>query len=372
MKVIKMIGIVIASVVVFIVVATFFVLRLPQFGKAPHGSHKSSIATSPQFNAEKDQFMNAGGIEMNFSIDKVFKTLPGFLIPPKGKSPDSIEVLHPSPSAIGALSKEQTALTWYGHSAFILEIGGKVMLLDPMFGEAAAPFSFQVRRFSQDLPIDMDELPSIDAVVFSHDHYDHLDYTTVQALKDKVGHFYVPLGLGSHLQHWGVPIEKITELDWWQNAKLDDIELVCTPSQHFSGRGIGDGASTLWSSWVIRTPDRSIFFSGDSGYFPGFKQIGERYGPFDLAMMECGQYNEMWKEIHMMPEESAQAAVDLYAERILPIHWGMFDLALHTWTDPIERVTKKAQALGIPVVTPRVGERFLLENAPNTEWWKGN
>lgn len=367
-----MTGIILASVIVLIAVAAFFVLRLPQFGKPPQGDHKSSISQSPQFNGEKDQFTNAGGIEMNFTIDKVFKTLPGFLFPPKGKTPDSIVVQHPSPSAIGSLSKEEAALTWFGHSAFILEISGKVILLDPMFGPAAAPFSFQVRRFSQDLPIALNDLPEIDAIVFSHDHYDHLDYPTIKALKDKVGHFYVPLGLGSHLQHWGVAKDKITELDWWQNASLGDIEFICTPSQHFSGRGIGDGASTLWSSWVIRTPKRNIFFSGDSGYFPGFKQIGEQYGPFDLAMMECGQYNEMWKEIHMMPEESAQAAVDLRAQRMLPIHWGMFDLALHPWTDPIERVSQKAKALGMPLVTPQVGERFLLENPPSKAWWKDN
>ncbi|MEM8508696.1 MAG: MBL fold metallo-hydrolase [Bacteroidota bacterium] len=265
-----------------------------------------------------------------------------------------------------------TRLIWFGHSAFLLQMKGKNILIDPMLGPVPAPHPWMgSRRFNLDVPIAVKKLPKIDAVVISHDHYDHLDYDSIKKLKDKVDAYFVPLGVGVHLEAWGVDANNITEMDWWEETTFKSIQLVCTPAQHFSGRKFTNGQSTLWSSWVITSDSTSLYFSGDGGYGPHFKQIGERYGPFDFAMMECGQYNKMWPDIHMFPEETAQAGIDVQAKTLMPIHWGAFKLALHSWTDPIERVSKKAQELQLPLVAPQIGEPIVIDELPKptTIWW---
>ena len=268
-----------------------------------------------------------------------------------------------------------TRLNWFGHSSFLLQMDGKKILIDPMLGERASPtFLYNIKRFSSQLPIEVEKLPFIDAVIYSHDHYDHLDYDTVKKIKDKVGVFYTPLGLGAHLEKWGVEASRIIELDWWEEVNFDGIQLACTPAQHFSGRGVFDQAETLWVSWVILGKKDRIYFSGDSGYGEHFKEIGEKYGPFDIALMECGQYDPDWKHIHMFPEETAQAAQDVNSKRLVPIHWGAFKLAHHSWVDPIERVSVKSDELGIQLLTPRIGEALVWDptasQLPQNEWWK--
>ena len=268
--------------------------------------------------------------------------------------------------------KGATRLVWFGHSAFLLQIAKKTILLDPMFGKVAAPHPLLgANRFNAELPIEVEKLPHIDAVIFSHDHYDHLDYETVMKIKDKTKHFYTPLGVGEHLKAWGVPSSKITELDWWDEIQFESLTFVCTPAQHFSGRKLNNGQSTLWSSWVIRSKEENIYFSGDSGYASHFKDIGNKYGPFDLALMECGQYDAKWSDIHMMPEETVQAGIDVLAKKIMPIHWSGFKLALHDWKDPINRVQAKAKELGITVITPKIGQEILVQdsNTKYTNWW---
>ncbi|MEL4308201.1 MBL fold metallo-hydrolase [Joostella sp. CR20] len=263
---------------------------------------------------------------------------------------------------------------WFGHSAFLLQSDKHTILIDPMLGEVAAPYTWLGdKRFNDTLPIEIEKLPTIDAVLISHDHYDHLDYQSIQKLKDKVEMFYVPLGVGRHLKSWGVTPQKIIELDWWQEANFKDMKFVCTPAQHFSGRKFTNGQSTLWSSWVVKTDDFNVFFSGDSGYSNHFSAIGEKYGPFDFAMMECGQYNEMWPDIHMFPEQTAQAGVDVNAKVIMPIHWGAFKLALHDWRDPVERVVKKASELNLNIRVPKIGEPILIEDSKTDLeqfWWR--
>lgn len=267
---------------------------------------------------------------------------------------------------------KEARLFWYGHSAFLLQIAGKNILLDPMFGQVAAPHKLLgANRFNKNLPLEIQNLPKIDAIILSHDHYDHLDYATIIKLKDKTEHFFTPLGVGVHLETWDVPPENITELDWWEEVNFKNLKLVCTPAQHFSGRKLDNGQSTLWSSWVIKSEKESIFFSGDGGYASHFKEIGNKYGEFDIALLECGQYNEMWKDIHCMPEETAQAGVDLKAKKIMPIHWASFKLALHDWKDPIVRVCKKAKELELPIITPKIGEEIIVKDTKKlySDWW---
>ncbi|WP_048745111.1 MULTISPECIES: MBL fold metallo-hydrolase [Paenibacillus] len=266
---------------------------------------------------------------------------------------------------------DETSIVWFGHSTFLLHMEGQTLLVDPMLGRAPSPFPlFGGKRFSGRPPLDAEQLPPLDAVLITHDHYDHLDYGTVKRIKDKVGRFFVPLGVRAHLIRWGVDPDKIEELGWWDTAALGGLQLACTPARHFSGRRGVDQNATLWCSWVVRGRHKSVFCSGDSGYGPHFKEIGDRYGPFDVAMMECGQYDASWEAIHMMPEQTVQAHLDVQANLLIPIHWGAFTLALHEWTDPIERVVAAASQQGVAIATPRLGQTVLVGAPQSSAWWK--
>ena len=269
------------------------------------------------------------------------------------------------------VSLEQDTLFKLGHSSVLLSVNKQLILLDPVFSERASPVQWAgPKRFHQP-PISLEELPNIDAVVISHDHYDHLDEHAIKALANKAQRFIVPLSVGKYLRKWGVADEKITELNWWQNTYFNGVELIATPTQHFSGRGVFDRDETLWASWVIRTEQTNIFFSGDSGYFSGFKTIGEKYGPFDLTMVETGAYNELWKEIHMTPEESVNAHLDLQGKVMMPIHNGTFDLALHDWDEPLERVSSYAKEKQVILLTPIFGEAYTIGKTPKENlWWQ--
>lgn len=266
---------------------------------------------------------------------------------------------------------EGLRVTWLGHSTSLIEIDGQVILTDPMFSERASPFSFLgPKRFSIAPPIELADLPDIDVVLISHDHYDHLDYPSIKALIPRTSRFLVPLGVGGHLERWGVPKSKIVELDWWEEHTHGDLTLVATPARHFSGRWLVRN-KTLWASWVIQGKRQRVFFGGDSGYFDGFKRIGEQYGPFELTLLESGAYNEAWSEIHMTPEETVQAHLDLQGQVLLPIHWGQFNLSLHPWTEPIERLVTAAERQGAIVATPLIGQPVTANSAvPQTAWWQ--
>ncbi|ARJ22312.1 MBL fold metallo-hydrolase [Bacillus sp. ISL-8] len=265
------------------------------------------------------------------------------------------------------------SVTWFGHSASLLKIEGKKLLLDPMFGDASSPFPvFNSKRYSGVFSLEHDELQEIDAIIISHNHYDHLNYKSIMRLKDRAKHFYVPIGVARYLIKWGVSPNKISEHNWWEEITFDNIKLVCAPARHFSGRSMTDKDRSLWCSWLILGQETKVFFSGDSGYAPHFKEIGEKYGPFDLTLMECGQYDTRWSAIHMLPEETVQAHIDVKGELLVPIHWGAFTLALHDWSDPIERVTKEANRLGVNIATPQIGEAIMLQSKdyPTAAWWR--
>ncbi|WP_094706062.1 MBL fold metallo-hydrolase [Hahella sp. CCB-MM4] len=272
---------------------------------------------------------------------------------------------------LNGLPDEGIHLTRLGHSSLLLKIHGDYWLLDPVFSKRASPFSFiGPKRFHQP-PLNIAELPPIKGVLISHNHYDHLDKQAVRQLKSKVEHFYVPLGVSRDMQSWGIEPDRISEFDWWQEKTIEGLTLAATPAHHFSGRGLSDRNMSLWCSWVIISGDQRIFFSGDSGYFAGFKQIGERYGPFDLTMVETGAYDHYWPDVHMQPEESLQAHLDLDGKQMMPVHNGTFDLAFHAWYEPLERISQLAMHHGVDLLTPHVGEILTL-GAPysNRLWWQ--
>ncbi|WP_299010579.1 MBL fold metallo-hydrolase [uncultured Shewanella sp.] len=257
-----------------------------------------------------------------------------------------------------------------GHSSLFMLLNGKKWLIDPVFSERASPFSFiGPKRFHQP-PIALKDLPNIDGVLISHDHYDHLDEASIKHLAQTVKHFVVPLGVDKHLKKWQVPAANIHALDWWQSITIDNITLTATPTQHFSGRGLFDKNETLWASYAIKTPQSTLFFSGDSGYFDGFKTIGERFGPFDITMVETGAYDKDWANIHMTPEQSLQAHIDLKGRHMLPIHNGTFDLAFHAWYEPFNRITQLAHQANVPILTPVMGQAVTINKLPQTrDWW---
>lgn len=280
------------------------------------------------------------------------------------------------PIPLQALTREQllaepdNSLWRLGHSTVLLKLRGRFFLTDPVFSERASPVQWAgPRRFHQP-PLSIDELPPLTAVILSHDHYDHLDELTVVKLAAKTEHFLAPLGVGDTLIRWGLPAAKVRQLDWWQTTEIDGSHFVATPSQHFSGRGLFDSNSTLWASWVIIDNDLRLFFSGDSGYFDGFKQIGEQYGPFDVTLMETGAYNVNWPNVHMQPEQSLQAHLDLRGRWLLPIHNGTFDLSTHSWHEPFDRIVALATAQGIAISTPQMGEAVNVRQPhAGQKWW---
>lgn len=263
----------------------------------------------------------------------------------------------------------QVNVTNAGHSSLLINIDGYRVLTDPVFEAKITPVG--PTRFSKDIPVNIYELQDIDVVVISHNHYDHLNKYSIQTLNPEVSRFLVPLGVGAQLEKWGVSREKITELDWWDEFVFnEDLTLVSTPSQHFSGRGLTDRNKTLWASWVLMTSNHRLYFSGDTGYFDGFTEIGNKYGPFDIAFMECGAYNEAWSTVHMFPEQSIQGGIDLRAEHIYPIHWGTFNLALHDWFEPMVRAKLAAETRGVSLLTPVFGQTLLYPDSLATiDWW---
>ncbi|QDQ28858.1 hydrolase [Chitinimonas arctica] len=257
-----------------------------------------------------------------------------------------------------------------GHSTVLMKLRGEFWLTDPVFSRRASPLQWLgPKRFHQP-PIAIEDLPPIKGVILSHDHYDHLDRAAVLQLQDKVEHFLTPLGVGDTLLKWGVPAGKIRQLDWWESTTVAGVRFVATPSQHFSGRGLADGDSTLWASWSILQDGFRVFFSGDSGYFAGFKEIGDKYGPFDLTLMETGAYDQDWPDIHMQPEQTLQAHLDLRGKQLMPIHNGTFDLALHAWHEPFDRIVALAESHGVKISTPRMGEALdMAVPARGESWW---
>jgi len=356
----------------FVFGITLFFNFAPQIGSESAGKRLERVKSSNNYDGK--EFKNLVTTTMSNPFKVMSKVGKKFFFDNEGREPKSVIRTHPMDlKAFNEISNDDFGVVWLGHSTLLIKFEGKVLLFDPVFGERASMFSFAgPKRFEYSERIKIEDLPEIDAVILSHDHYDHLDYESILVLKSKVDRFYMPIGVGAHLEKWGLESSQIFELDWWDELKFDEeLTLVLTPTRHFSGRGLSDKNKTLWGSWVIQGQTKKIFFGGDSGYFPGFKEIGEKYGPFDLCFLECGAYNELWSQIHMMPEETAQAAVDLKSDLLMPIHWGKFNLSLHPWKEPITRLGIKARELELNLGTPEVGKLMIVsKEVPTEKWWE--
>ncbi len=345
------------------------------FGTRPDKVYQQKFTQSQHYNPQEKVFVN----RQQEAIKEMRKKAMSFATFKEvffGGSPDRVPK-KPLPEVMPDLAEflkpsKDIKSIWFGHSTFLLNINNKIVLIDPVFSGTASPFSFMVKRFQKPV-LDLSELPKIDYIIISHDHYDHLDMQSMIFFKDKDVKFIMPLGVGSHLIGWGVSPDKITELDWWQETQVDGLKLIATPAQHFSGRsGLKDN-ETLWASWVIQSENHKLFYSGDSGYDIHFKEIGDKYGPFDVAYIECGQYNEKWKEVHMLPTDSIQAFYDLKAKRFFPVHWGMFELSVHSWYEPIEIVHAASVEKGFKLLSPKIGQVIEVNDTYKIEtWWKQN
>jgi len=310
---------------------------------------------------EANGFGKVLGLIGRYITEEKKHAVPDQLLPMKALSTEQLQ----------ALSDDQIYMVKLGHSSILLKVYGEFWLLDPVFSERASPFSFLGPKRFQQTPISIDELPEIDKVLISHNHYDHLDKASVKKLADKTKQFLVPLGVEADLSRWGVETSKVLSFDWWQELQTDNALVAFTPTKHFSGRALSDGNKSLWGSWVIKGTKESIYFSGDSGYFDGFKKIGDKYGPFDLTFIETGAYDKDWADIHMTPEQSLQAHLDLQGKVMVPVHNGTFDLAFHAWFEPLERVSKAADEHNAVIRTPITGEIFNSDKQfVQTFWWK--
>lgn len=335
-------------------------------GRNPSGKHLELLQKSPQYN--NNGFQNLSDTPMMSDDASYWKMIKNFF----GKNNDKIPsaVLPSVKTDLKNILASQPVITWFGHSSYFIRIHGKNILVDPVFSGSASPVSIMIRSFAGSDVYTLKDMPDIDYLILTHDHYDHLDFKTILGLKKKVSKVYCSLGMSSHLFYWGIDKSIVTELDWWQSAEMDgNIELTAAPARHFSGRGV-KRFRTLWSSFVLKTATHTLYLGGDSGYDTHFKTIGDKYGPFDIVLLESGQYNEWWPLIHMMPEETVRAAADLKARVLLPVHWGKFALAMHKWNEPVIRVLKKAEELKMKVTTPMIGEMVIVdESYPDKNWW---
>ena len=341
-------------------------------GENPVGEDLIRIKTSPfyrssGFENEEITKMMADDASISRIAWKFFFGSSKGLLPSK-----EIPTVRTDLNALSVIGNGHPVIVWFGHSSYLVHIDGLNILVDPVFSGHASPFAFTTRNFPGSNPYAVSDFPDIDLLILTHDHYDHLDYETVSQFAHKTKKVCTSLGVGAHLRYWGWDPEKITELSWGDSFTTESkIRIQAATARHFSGRSLHRN-KTLWSSFILEVGAYRLYIGGDSGYGPHFKKIGEQYGPFDIVMLESGQYNKDWPNIHMMPEETVQAAIDLKAKMLLPVHWGKFRLSLHPWNEPIQRIAVAAPALGMPYTSPMIGEPVILDlSYPNKDWWRG-
>ena len=362
-----------ATVILFFIVvgSVLFLSNWPPFGGTISGERLKTVQASSSYH--EGEFVNTlphpplkSGDVWGYFKEQLFGDqirVPPSAIPISAISPASLET-----QAVPGLRA-----TWLGHSSVYMELDGLRLLVDPVFSNYSSPFNGIGPKRSHPPPIALTDLPEIDAVLISHDHYDHLDMRTIKYLSSKGTRFLVPLGVGSHLDEWDVPKNQITEFDWWQSTEIGDLTVICTPAQHYSGRGIFDYKETLWSSWSVIGPKHRVFYSGDSGFSNHFQSIGDQLGPFDLSIIKIGQYGPgaSWIYSHMDPEQAIEAHLAVHARRMLPVSWATFNIAFHDWDEPIKRAVEAANEKNVDLVTPRVGDVVVVGRSFDSySWWE--
>lgn len=334
------------------------------FGKLATGDRKARMEASPQWN--DGTFANPEPL-----WNDVLGSLTTFIGAPDYLNPEEPLPVEKVPAdRFDAAPGSGLRVTWFGHSSTLVEIDSVRILTDPVWGPRSSPLTWLGPSRWYEPLIPLDALPPIDAVVISHDHYDHLDFPTIEAMRDWDTTFIVPLGVAAHLEYWGIPRERISEVDWWDRTPIGDLEIVCTPARHASGRQVYDQNATLWAGYAFIGPEHRVYFSGDTGLFSAMKRIGEELGPFDLAMIEDGAYDQAWPDWHIGPEQAVLAHQIVRGKVFFGIHWGLFNLAAHGWTEPIERTIVAAEAADIDLVVPKPGQSFEPEvGLPLERWW---
>ena len=340
---------------------------LASFGAASAGARRERCHKSP--NWRDDAFVNP--VPTNMLVPGTFWTMvrKQFFGDEVRVPPQPPPVVPRTPADYATPPASGLRATWIGHATTLVEIDGRRILFDPIFSERCSPSTLVGPRRFHPPPIALPDLPTIDAVIISHDHFDHLDMDSVKALAARGARLVVPLGIGAHLEAWAIPAAQIDELDWGGSVHMHGLTITSTPARHYSGRNPLRGNQTLWSSWVVAGPKHKIFFSGDTGYWEGFRAIAAR-GPFDLTLIKIGASDETWYEIHMSAEDAVKAHVDLGGKLMLPVHWGTFNLANHDWNDPPTRALAAAEKAGVQLVVPRPGEFVdVAAPPPITRWW---
>lgn len=358
-----------AFVLVLIVLTGCLSMQHPIFGKNPTGQRLKNVQQSVHY--QNGKFRNLiekpGMTEGSNIIAEVYKTF--------FKTIPNREPIDPIPSVktdLKALDPQKDVLVWFGHSSIFIQLHGKKFLIDPVMSGKASPFPWGTRAYKGTDIYTVDDLPEIDYLLISHDHYDHLDYETILKLKDKVKFVVTGLGVGEHFEYWGYPKEKLIEKDWGDKIDFGNgISIITETSHHGSGRALG-GGQNLWVSFIIQSPERKIFYTGDGGYDKHFTEIGKKYGPFDWALMENGQYDPAWHSVHCHPDEVAQATEELHARNMIPVHHSKFSLAKHAWFEPITRISEYSKDRNYRLATPMIGELVELDNEKQTfkQWWK--
>lgn len=346
----------------------YFFMKQPQFGKLPSGERLKTIQNSPNY--KNGAFQNLNHTPDLTEGANLFTVMKEFLFSKnEAKKPNGI--IPTTKTDLKESNPAEDVIVWLGHSSYFLQIDGKKILVDPVLSGSASPISFTTKAFKGSDVYTADDFPEIDYLFISHDHWDHLDYKTILQLKPKIKKVICGLGTGAHFEHWGFETDKIIEKDWNETITLEGNFVVHTVSaRHFSGRGFKRNQS-LWMSYVLQTPTSKIFIGGDSGYDDHFTKIGEEFGPFDISILENGQYDKSWKYIHMMPEEVIQASKDLKSKMLLPVHSGKFVLANHNWNEPLIKISELAQINNIDLMTPRIGEKaYLKQKVKFDKWWE--
>ena len=356
--------------VIVLTVTFFIVINMKVFGAVPKGKRLKRIRQSKLY--RKKQFQNLSytpSITEGYTMLKV--TYDFFL----GKKDPLLKPLKVIPSVytdLKSIDKNTDVFIWLGHSSYYLQTDGVSFLIDPVLSLYGSPFKYFNKAFKGSDIYQPDDIPELDYLVITHDHFDHLDYPTVKSIKDRTEKVILPLGVGAHFERWGYKESQLIEEEWGTEVELkNNIKLAFTPARHFSGRRIKQN-DTLWSSYVLITPTKKIFLGGDSGYDTHFKMIGEKYGPFDYAVLENGQYGEAWRYIHTLPEDVIQAAIDIKANHIIPVHAAKFALALHPWNEPLQKISRFGKEKGLDILTPKIGEvvDLNLRDQQFAVWWE--